>query len=1789
MTTSLPYPGLRPFLRSETDIFFGREEHTDDLLEILSRSHFLAVLGPSGCGKSSLVRAGMLPSLETGFMASAGARWRVAEMRPGDHPLKRLAAALMTDSALGPERRGESDAAAFLYATLRRGPLGLIEALRETPLPNRTNLLVFVDQFEEIFRFRDRGASNRDETDAFVAMMLDTAAQREVPVYVALTMRSDYLGHCAVFAGLPEAMNKSQYLTPRLTREQRDLAIVGPARVFGADIDRAVVNRLLNDMGPDPNQLPLMQHVLMRMWQGEGAGVQGFTESYDRRPTITVTDYEATGGLAKALSNHADKAWDELDDDEERRIAEVLFRCLSERGPDQRDTRRPTPLQDVAAVARVSCETVEKVVEAFRRPDRSFVTPPAGERLYPTTRLDISHESLISNWRRLDEWAQAETKSAETYRLLEQTARRWKAGQTALWGTPDLEHALSWKATEGPTPEWAARYGHHFGLALEFLAESERKARIDQAAAEALHQREVQEARERAEEERQRADQEIQTSRRLRGLSWALGAAMVLGLGTSVVAVWQWTLADEQRILANGRAVAASQAETRAREAARTIREALSVAETQAQQIQQADQTILRIERQKADEQRDLAHKADDARRLAEVRALVGNANGNLERDPELSALLALQALPIAGTAYASEVVETLHRTLRAPRPILTLTSHDGAVSGIAFSRDGSRLVTASWDGTARIWDVESGKELRVLDDGSSLWSADFSPDGSRVVTASQDGRPALWDAHSGALIDTLDDHDDSVYRVVFSPDGRTLASAAADNTAKIWDTATTNVVLTLSGHTDDVRDVAFSSDGMRVATASTDNTARVWHAGTGIELLRLQHGNQVRTVAFSQDGKSLITGSWDFSAAVWDLATGRKTRTLPDSTSPVLGIAINDRHVAIARMDSSARVLDLDSGDTTSLAGHKGQINGIVFSPDGRRVATASSDRTAKVWDLAPSELPALGSDRVRRVAFSPNGTQFAAGTTDGKIQLIDAEDGAVLFSDDAEHQSEITGLEFSRDGERLLTSDIDGTVMVWSTQSRTRLFPLANDKAPVYAVAFGPTLMATGDRDGQVKVWDLQGRLVRTIPAHKERVTSVAFRRDGRQIASASWDDTARLFDVSSGVMLREFPHQEAVFRVAFSPDDSRLVTTSQDGIAQIWDADTDARKPVSLVGHAFVPQGVSFSPDGTLVASAGMDNTVRIWNPGTGDLILTIPTGSDGFWDLAFMPSGKGLVATGLNGAQRFTLDVSELGALALTRLTRSLTLDECRQYLGIDACPTTAASHIVEGKRLAAAADRAAALFSFRMAQEQLPNVTFDPEREVNRILSRSLLAEAKHLAGNFDIDGAKVTFTRQQEFDSNSKTDPKVQAEKGVAERYIQAAEGHIRAGDLDDGLAAYRDALRIDPSEKFDPRRRAAEFLLAEAERSAANSTTDRAIEQLKLAISLDPLFVQAHERLGLVHRERQEVEGQVASFTKAAELTPRAYVYAELAETFRLAKEYDLALQNARRGLDRDQDNWYARLVLANIYRDMKDYDRSIAELARAREGVSNDILRDATNLEFSEVYYRMGEFERSLEFAIESASADLPAASRAYRSDGLPAVSRAYHELRRDADAWADHLAHLEENPADEAALASLGFLYHEYVFRFPEAYRTFQRVVRLNPNPGYLQNLAEASLTAGEFEVAYDLASKLMDRLDTPPSQRLAMRFVKFASLLARENWRDAANEYAALMADYRSMSGPLETSWNFDGVEHFLKTTRAIQDSDRVLLTGMIEALRSSGAQGLTRLAQLASSAEEIARR
>ena len=483
-TLQSPYPGLRAFEPDESSIFFGRGEHIGAMIRILRRERFLAVVGASGSGKSSLVRAGLLPAIAEGYLG--GDDWRFILVRPGKDPYRNLADALIRATEFEPRSPGlplppppetvqiDDQHLLFRTVTLRNGPNGLIDALMDSPLPDGTGVVVSVDQFEEIFRFREStsgfdNSSQVAEALAFVDMLLETvrnAPQSSRPIFVILTMRSDYFGECSAFLNLPEAINRSQFLTPSLTHEQLRDVIVRPLTRFDCGIDHRVVNQLLNDVGTRQDQLPLLQHLLLRMWQTVADARTGGDR--DEAAEIEFDEhYQVTGGLARCLDQHATALYLFLADmqsdapqqvasrntSSRQRIAQRLFRCLSDRSPQGQLNRRLTTVQEVADVADERPDEVIAVVEVFRQPGVHFlVTSPEGA-LTAATNIDVSHESLLRQWGMLQEWIAEEAEAAAGYRRLMDAVEE----EDVITGVR-LDRAVEWRETLRPNTAWAQRY-----------------------------------------------------------------------------------------------------------------------------------------------------------------------------------------------------------------------------------------------------------------------------------------------------------------------------------------------------------------------------------------------------------------------------------------------------------------------------------------------------------------------------------------------------------------------------------------------------------------------------------------------------------------------------------------------------------------------------------------------------------------------------------------------------------------------------------------------------------------------------------------------------------------------------------------------------------------------------------------------------------------------------------------------------------------------------------------------------------------------------------------------------------------------------------------------------------------------------------------------------------------------------------------------------------------------------------------------------------------------------------
>ncbi|MBI3242691.1 MAG: protein kinase [Chloroflexi bacterium] len=1216
-----PYKGLRAFNEADSEDFFGRESLIQQLLARLGEggdlSRFLAVVGPSGSGKSSVVKAGLLPILRRGGLPGSE-NWFIVDFMPGPHPFEELEAALLRVAVNPPPS---------LLAQLRDGNRGLLRAVnRILPADESVELVLVLDQFEEVFTL----ITDEKERALLLTNLVTAVLDERSRMRLVITLRADFTDRPLRYVDFGELVQRRSEFVMALTPDELERAILGPAKRVGLRLEAGLTSAMIREVGDQPGALPLLQYAL--------------TELFEKREgrALTKKAYADLGGVTGALGKRTEAVYAGLNEAEQS-IARQLFLRLVTVGEGVEDTRR--------RVLKAELEQLQS--SNFKLPIGNVLDSFGAHRLLsfdrdPITRgptVEVAHEALLREWPRLREWLNESRADVRLQRQLAAAATEWQAANrdsSFLLTGAKLEQFEGWAANTS--------------IALTH----DERAFLDASIAERGQREAVEGERQRRELEaaRKLAETERRAAQRLRQRAVFLTVALIVAGVLAVAAVVFG---------------------------------------------QQATQN---------------AQRAEQQARLASSREWAAAAVSNVGVDPDRSILLALQAVSVTYSVdktWTGEAEEALHRAVSAAQPHLALRGHSSGVSDVAFSPDGTRLATASLDGTAKIWDATTGQELFTLPQGGhagasgghgdhggeaagapggELYSVAFNPAerGTRLATAGQDGTVTVWDISTapGEALLTLGEAAQAppISAIAFSPDGTRLAAASTDGTVRVWDLATERVLLTLSiqlaqppDYTIVPHDVAFSPDGTRLATVGPDNTARVWDAVTGEELLTLAgHNSVILDLAFSPDGQRLATASFDATAKVWDAGTGDEVLTLSGHTARLEGVVFSPDGMRLATVseDGTAKVWDASVGqELFTLAGHASAVKAVAFSPDGARIATASTDETARVWEAAPSrELFTLvgHTNEVYGVAFNPDGTRLATSSADRTAKVWDAASGQLLFTLYADL---VEGIAFNRDGTRIATGGWDGTAKIWDATSGQLLLTLSGHSAAVGQVEFSPdgTRLATTSADKTARLWDVTtGQELLTLSGHAGGLHCLAFSPDGTRLLTGGDDDVAIVWDLTTGQELFRLPIQTSFLTdAAYSPDGTRLLTADTGETAKVWDAAT-GQLLMELSGHAGGVWGVAFNPDGTRLATTSADKTAKVWDAVSGQELLTLYGHAGTVYLPAFSPDGMRLVTTSADRTARvYVLPIEDLIALAQSRVTRSLTAEECQQYLHVEVCP------------------------------------------------------------------------------------------------------------------------------------------------------------------------------------------------------------------------------------------------------------------------------------------------------------------------------------------------------------------------------------------------------------------------------------------------------------------------------------------------------------------------------------
>lgn len=1001
-----PFPGLRPFGIEESHLFFGREGQSDEVLTKLSENNFVGILGASGSGKSSLMYCGLIPTLYGGFMTEAGSNWRIVVTRPGGGPIDNLAEALLIKDKNYNELGDEDQLIrkTITSTVLRSSSLGLIEAVKQLKSNDHENILILVDQFEELFRYKklENLSSDLDESSAFVNLLLEAVHQYDAPIYVALTMRSDFIGDCASFPDLTQMINDSHYLIPQMTRDQKRLAIEGPIAVGGGKIAPRLTQQLLNDVGDNPDQLPIVQHALMRTWSY-------WKDNRKEGEPIDLKHYNAIGTLREALSQHANEAFDSLSK-REQQICEVMFKALTERGTESSGIRRPTKLATIAAIAGVNEEEVTRVIDKFREPGRTLLMPPYGVRLESDTVIDISHESLMRIWTRLKSWLDEESRSAEMYLKLAESAERFQLGRAGLWKMPDLQLALNWQEENKPTLVWGQRYEPAYERTIVFLETSKKAYETEQYNKELLQKRAL---------------------KRTRIVAFVLSFAMLISIFLTVFSYIKSAEADKnakraEELAANAnklkedaqreaenaerQAAAAIKAETAAKESEKKAQEALKAAQVaEANALIEQRKAIASAEEarkaqaeadknaERANEQSLLAQKsAEEAKkqqaaaerlRFQSIAQSMAIKSQNIKNNPEQQGVIARQGWKFDAEYgieghHNGDVYAGVYEALKALKSDTSMNvegfrnnhfeGHDDAVRSVVYSKDGKRLFSAGSDGKILVWDMtnDSRSSKLLIENNYVNRVVDISEDESWLAVGSDEEEILLFNLNAlSSEPKKLTGHSGAVFDLVFLPDNSGFVSSSADGVIRMNNFSSNTQVAKVSSR---VKTLAISPDGKTLAGGTENGNVLLWDLDGGENSERelyVQRGKSVSAITFSNDGELLVFGDEDGSLKIWNLKEKALTKTL---------------------------------------SGHSSMVTDVEFNQDNSLLASTSYDGTANVWTMAYlNDLPIILDDHgvgtenakwVWSASFNPDGNSLVTGAGDGNIRLwpVKADDMA-------------------------------------------------------------------------------------------------------------------------------------------------------------------------------------------------------------------------------------------------------------------------------------------------------------------------------------------------------------------------------------------------------------------------------------------------------------------------------------------------------------------------------------------------------------------------------------------------------------------------------------------------------------------------------------------------------------------------------------------------------------------------------------------------------------------------
>lgn len=957
VSSSNPYPGLRPFRFEESHLYFGRKGQINEVVDKLLMHHFNAVVGTSGIGKSSFMYCGLLPNLNNGLETPFSDKWQPVTFRPGLSPLKNLARALAALEPSEDEELNELNINSY-HLELKENSHSLKNILTRKHKKEGKNFLLFVDQFEELFRFRQQDAESADEASAFVKL-ISLCVNPEYPIYVVLTMRSDFVGDCSQYPLLTSMMNQSQFLIPQMTREEKREAILGPAAIMGARIDDTLVQQILNDVGDSADALPVMQHALMRSWDFWQKNSSG-------REVISQNHYEAIGGMKKALSKHANEAFKELNETQGT-ICKKLFKTITEKGEDGRAVRRPTKLGEIANICGVPTAQVIEVIDFFRSPGRTLLMPPYNVALNEDSMIDISHESLMRNWEMLSKWVDQEAESVKLYLRLAEAAEMHQLGKAGYWRPPDLQLALNWLEEEQPSKTWGLRHDSAYERTMLFLDFSKKEYERDQ-----LNKEKVQRRR----------------------LIAARIVAGVLGLG-ALVAFLFFLYGEQQRVEAMKQTKKAEEQKLLADKAKEKAEIAKTEAEKSAIEAQKQKENAIekerlaQLEKEKAEAEKLRAEAATRKALAATIEANKQKSRAQLES--ERAKRLRMLSIARSMAIKSNSIVDPVQKGLIAQQAYTFNTDYDGN----EFDPD---VYEAMYNSAKALKDPRFNPLSGLNGHGThNVRALVTCRDCKHVYSAGSDGKIVKWDISKvGNNATRIDSLPSLIHKALaLSPDGKSLAVGGDYSELKIYDIEK-KTSKSLKGKISETWFLAYTFDGKGLISGGTEKKIYYWDQNGAKEIHNSEQ--KINAIATSPTQNIIAIGKNNGKIELYDISTNQTTTLFKDEDNiGIVSLSFSRDGNYLAAGNEKGIVKKWDMKNKTALPmvfrGHGARVNYIRFNHNNTRLATGSFDKTVRIWNLEdPTDPPIVLHDHqdwVWSIEFTPDGEKLLAGCKDGKIRV--------------------------------------------------------------------------------------------------------------------------------------------------------------------------------------------------------------------------------------------------------------------------------------------------------------------------------------------------------------------------------------------------------------------------------------------------------------------------------------------------------------------------------------------------------------------------------------------------------------------------------------------------------------------------------------------------------------------------------------------------------------------------------------------------------------------------------